>query len=247
MYTVREVAEMAHTTVKTLHHYHKIGLLIPRQTTEAGYRLYGKSELERLQQILFYRALDFSLKDIGRLLDGEVQREQTLRRQRTLLKRKIDHFARLVQTIDRSIQHAKEGADEEMARMFQGFENEKEWQDALRTQNEHLQKEYDVDLLDRPVDVASMNEAALEAQSFTNAMISFLQEGFSPDDPKVFRRVKTHLAFLEQAGHPSTAEDVFNQTAFFIADDFHRKMMEQQQVGYAYYLYQVAMAYKESE
>ncbi|MEL3960965.1 MerR family DNA-binding transcriptional regulator [Lysinibacillus endophyticus] len=42
MYTVHEVAKLAHTTVKTLHHYHKIGLLIPEQTTEAGYRLYGK-------------------------------------------------------------------------------------------------------------------------------------------------------------------------------------------------------------
>ncbi len=42
MYTVREVAKLAHTTVKTLHYYHKLGLLIPEQTTEAGYRLYGK-------------------------------------------------------------------------------------------------------------------------------------------------------------------------------------------------------------
>ncbi|MFD3259167.1 MerR family transcriptional regulator [Paenibacillus lentus] len=77
MYTVHEVAKLAHTTVKTLHHYHKIGLLIPEQTTEAGYRLYEKKDLERLQQILFYKELDFPLKEIKQLLNGEINRENT--------------------------------------------------------------------------------------------------------------------------------------------------------------------------
>ena len=63
-YTVKQVAEMTGVTVKTLHHYHKIGLLLPCRVTEAGYRLYGEGELMRLQQILFYRELDFSLGDI---------------------------------------------------------------------------------------------------------------------------------------------------------------------------------------
>lgn len=48
MYTVHEVAKIAHTTVKTLHHYHKIGLLIPVQTTEAGYRLYEKKRFRTI-------------------------------------------------------------------------------------------------------------------------------------------------------------------------------------------------------
>lgn len=64
-YTVTEVARLAGVTVKALHHYHKIGLLKPCKVTEAGYRLYGTKELERLQQILFYRELDFSLEQIG--------------------------------------------------------------------------------------------------------------------------------------------------------------------------------------
>ncbi|XWX60162.1 MerR family transcriptional regulator [Desulfitobacterium sp. AusDCA] len=65
LYTVKEVAELAGVTIKTLHHYHKIGLLLPCEITDAGYRLYGPKELERLQQILFYRELDFSLNDTG--------------------------------------------------------------------------------------------------------------------------------------------------------------------------------------
>ncbi|GGB40658.1 hypothetical protein GCM10011409_17690 [Lentibacillus populi] len=64
LYTVKEMAKFANVTIKTLHHYHKIGLLYPYKVSEAGYRLYGMKELERLQQILFYRELDFPLKEI---------------------------------------------------------------------------------------------------------------------------------------------------------------------------------------
>lgn len=183
MYTVREVAKLAHTTVKTLHHYHKTGLLIPEQTSEAGYRLYGKKDLERLQQILFYKALDFPLKSIKSLLDGNIDRENTLLQQKLLLEQKIAHFKELITTINTTIESAKQGVDLDMETMFKGFASEEEWQQALKEQNEHLRKEYDVDLLQQPIDVAALNDSALEAQSFNEDMIRFLQEGFSANAP----------------------------------------------------------------
>ncbi|MGG1662981.1 MerR family transcriptional regulator [Brevibacillus sp. NRS-1366] len=64
LYTVHEVAKLSGTTIKTLYHYQKVGLLLPEKITENGYRYYGEKELERLQQILFYRELDFSLERI---------------------------------------------------------------------------------------------------------------------------------------------------------------------------------------
>lgn len=68
-YRVGEVAELTGVSVRTLHHYDRIGLLQPRQRTAAGYRLYGEQELLRLQQILTLRYLGFSLTRIGELLD----------------------------------------------------------------------------------------------------------------------------------------------------------------------------------
>ncbi len=85
LYTVKEVSELSGVTIKTLHHYHKIGLLVPSEISEAGYRLYGTKELERLQQILFYRELDFPLQKIRELLDGEPERELLLQEQEQLL------------------------------------------------------------------------------------------------------------------------------------------------------------------
>lgn len=243
MYTVHEIAKLAHTTVKTLHHYHKIGLLIPEQTTEAGYRLYGKKSVERLQQILFYKELDFPLKEIKKLLDGEVDRENTLIQQKYLLEQRIDRFKGLIKTINSSIKSVKEGVNLDMETMFKGFETEEEWQEALKDQKEHLKKEYDFDLSSQPIHVESMNDSAREAQSFNEDMIRFLQEGFSVNDPKVLERVKEHLSFLEKKGHPSTPQDFLNQTELFIADDFHRNMLEEWQVGYTYFLNKVAANY----
>ncbi|MFP7233208.1 MerR family transcriptional regulator [Bacillus subtilis] len=240
MYTVREVAKLAHTTVKTLHYYHKLGLLIPEQMTEAGYRLYGKKDIERLQQILFYKELDLPLKDIKQLLDGETDRESMLIQQKYLLEQKIDRLKGLVKTINSSIKSAKEGVDLDMEAMFKGFETEEEWEEALKDQNEHLKKEYDFDLSNETIDVEAMNDSAIEAQSFNEDMVRLLQEGLSPNDATVLNRVKEHLSFLRKKGHPSSPQDFLNQTEFFIVDEFHRNMLEQLQTGYAYFLNKAA-------
>ncbi|WP_212002843.1 MerR family transcriptional regulator [Chitinophaga sp. HK235] len=68
-YSVKKLSQLAGVSVRTLHLYDKMGLLKPSVRTAAGYRLYGEKELLRLQQILFYRELDFPLKDICTILD----------------------------------------------------------------------------------------------------------------------------------------------------------------------------------
>ena len=62
--TVGEVARLAHVTVRTLHHYHRLGLVTPSARSGAGYRLYSVADLERLQTALFYRELGFPLEEI---------------------------------------------------------------------------------------------------------------------------------------------------------------------------------------
>ena len=69
MMTIHEVSRLAGVSVRTLHHYDAIGLLLPTALTEAGYRLYDDTALARLQSILLFRELEFPLKDIKRILD----------------------------------------------------------------------------------------------------------------------------------------------------------------------------------
>ncbi|MCK7624255.1 MerR family transcriptional regulator [Streptomyces sp. RS10V-4] len=89
-YSVGQVAGFAGVTVRTLHHYDEIGLLVPGERNRAGHRRYGDGDLDRLQQILFYRELGFPLDEVAALLDDpDADPQQHLRRQYGLLTARI--------------------------------------------------------------------------------------------------------------------------------------------------------------
>ena len=97
MRTVNEIAQLAHISVRTLHHYDAIGLLKPTVITEAGYRLYDDAALERLYLILLFRELEFPLKDIQGILDApDFDRNRILEQQVELLKAKANHLQTLI-------------------------------------------------------------------------------------------------------------------------------------------------------
>ena len=93
MMTVKEMAVQGHCSVRTLHHYDAIGLLKPTAVTEVGYRLYDEEALERLQLILLYRELGFSLEKIRELLEApDEERNRILEEQSALLKAKAEQL-----------------------------------------------------------------------------------------------------------------------------------------------------------
>ena len=97
MKTVTEIAQLAHISVRTLHHYDAIGLLKPTVLTEAGYRLYDDTALERLYLILLFRELEFPLKDIQAILDApDFDRNRILEQQVEMLKAKAAHLQNLI-------------------------------------------------------------------------------------------------------------------------------------------------------
>ena len=97
MKTVNEVSKLTGVSVRTLHHYDEIGLLKPTSTTEAGYRLYDDTALERLQHILLFRELQFPLKDIKEILDSpSFDRNKALEQQIELLTMKKEHLDNLI-------------------------------------------------------------------------------------------------------------------------------------------------------
>ena len=89
-YTVKAVAEMAGVSIRALHHYDDIGLLKPTSVSPSGYRLYTDKDLERLQQVLFFRELGFGLQEIKVIIDSpEFDKRQALATHRKLLKEKL--------------------------------------------------------------------------------------------------------------------------------------------------------------
>lgn len=97
MKTVQEVSKITGVSVRTLHYYDQIGLLKPAKITEAGYRIYEEEQLERLQSILIYRELKFSLKDIKAILDSSAfDRDKMLEQQIKLLQMQKEHLENLI-------------------------------------------------------------------------------------------------------------------------------------------------------
>lgn len=97
MMTVKEVSRLSKVSVRTLHYYDQIGLLHPDQVSEAGYRLYGHSALERLQQILLLRQLEFPLKEIKDIIDSpQFNKEEALSQQIEMLKLQQEHLQGLI-------------------------------------------------------------------------------------------------------------------------------------------------------
>lgn len=97
MMTVHEVSRLAGVSVRTLQYYDKIGLLRPSSYSDAGYRLYADTDLERLQQILLFRELEFPLRDIREIMESpDFDRHKAFDQQITLLKLKKDHLENLI-------------------------------------------------------------------------------------------------------------------------------------------------------
>lgn len=97
MMTVHEVSKLAGVSIRTLQYYDKIGLLHPSKYSDAGYRLYVDTDLERLQQILLFRELEFPLKDIKEIMESpDYDRSKALDQQITLLTLKKDHLENLI-------------------------------------------------------------------------------------------------------------------------------------------------------
>lgn len=233
-YTVHEVAKLSGVTIKTLYHYQKVGLLMPEAIGDNGYRYYGDKELERLQQILFYRELDFSLEQIKSALENEPNRLRCLIEQENLLYSRKERLEALLQTLADTISHTQKGVPMSTEKMFTGL-NQKEWKQALQEQNNYLQKAYDFKLEVDQLDADRMNLKAAEAVDFMNFMAEALKSGVSAAEEKVLHAVNKHIEFLGQ-DMPIDAAGFAAQCRFFLKDEFHRSMLESQQTGLSYYI-----------
>jgi DNA-binding transcriptional MerR regulator len=107
-HTVGRVAELSGVTVRTLHHYDEIGLLVPHGRTEAGYRQYDDADLERLQQVLYYRELGFPLERIAALLDApDTDTNTHLQEQRRLINERIQRLQSMLNAVDYALEAAR--------------------------------------------------------------------------------------------------------------------------------------------
>lgn len=246
-YTVNEVAKISGVTIKTLYHYQKIGLLMPEKVAENGYRYYGDKELEKLQQILFFRELDFSLEKIKLVMQNEPSRLRCLCEQKTLLMARRQRLGSILHTLEEAIIHAEKGVTMNKEKMFTGL-NKQEWEETLSGQNEYLKKEYGYDMLsENDIKPDELNEHSQQAAKFMMFMADALKNGVRPDDAGIKEAVGKHISYVNEKIHPTDAKAFLGETEFFLTDDFHRNMYESIQTGLSYYIFAAAKMFAQNQ
>ncbi len=123
---------MSGVSARTLRYYDEIGILKPARIASSGYRIYGQSELDTLQQILFYREMDFSLKDIKKLLLApDFDREQAFMNHLAELSKKRERLDTLIETVTKSVAAMRGEQTMSDKEKFEGFKQ------AMIDENEH--------------------------------------------------------------------------------------------------------------
>ncbi len=126
-YTVKQLADLAGVSRRTLHHYDEIGLLKPPVTGQNRYRYYDERAMLRLQQILFYRELGLSLKEIRAILDHpDFDVLESLQAHREALHTRVQRLTSLISTVDKTITHLTGGIQMSDQQIFEGFSEEQQ-------------------------------------------------------------------------------------------------------------------------
>lgn len=124
-YTVAQLATLAGVSVRTLHHYDRVGLLKPSRSAANGYRTYGEAELLQLQQILFFRELEFPLGEIRRIVTAPgFDMRAALEDQRRLLVLKRKRLTGLMRTIDTTLEKLTKQKPMDDKEMYGSFSKE---------------------------------------------------------------------------------------------------------------------------
>lgn len=138
-YTILQLAKLSGVSTRTLRYYDEIGLLKPARTNEAGYRFYGQQEVDILQQILFYKALDMKLETIHNIVHApDFQHKAALKTHRDALLQRKKQLDQLLKTVDQTIQSIEEEQPMTNEEKFEGFkemlieENEKQYGKEIR-------------------------------------------------------------------------------------------------------------------
>jgi DNA-binding transcriptional MerR regulator len=138
MYTVKQLAKLAGVSVRTLHYYDQIGLLKPSELGGNGYRYYKEEAVLKLQQILFYRELDMSLKEIKAVVGSpDFNLLTALQSHKEALQRRVERLRRLILTVDNTIEHLEGNESMNSKGLFDGFSEEEQKKYALEAEQRY--------------------------------------------------------------------------------------------------------------
>lgn len=239
--SISEMAKLCGVSVRTLHHYDHIGLLHPETAADSGYRWYGAEDVERMQTILFFRELDFPLKEIRTILsDPQYDRQAALRQQKDLLTMKRDRLNALLRLLEDNLKG-------ETNMSFREFD---------ATEMEACRQKYAAEVRERWGGTEAYRES--EARTAKNSGADWEEQtremndifrGFAalratdPAGPAACTQVKRWQAFITARYYPCSDEILAGLGQMYTADERFRENLDRFGQGTADFMSRAIAAY----
>ncbi|WP_447038209.1 MerR family transcriptional regulator [Streptomyces sp. DSM 118878] len=238
-YSVGQVAGFTGVTVRTLHHYDEIGLLVPGGRSHAGHRRYSDGDLDRLQQILFYRELGFPLDQVAALLDDpDADPRAHLRRQHELLTARIARLEEMAAAVERAMEAKKMGINLTPEERFEVF-------------GDTDPEQYADEVRERWGDTEGYREAQRRSASYTkddwkrineefsalHARVGdLLAQGFAADSREAMDGAEDHRLFICRYHYECSHETHTCLGEMYVADERFTAFYEAIRPGLAVYM-----------
>ncbi|GMK40197.1 MerR family transcriptional regulator [Paenibacillus sp. CCS19] len=237
-YKVKEVAKLAGISVRTLHHYDEIGLLKPSEVGDNGYRRYSEEDLERLQQVLFFKEMDLPLQEVRLILDDPAyDRQQMLRIHKELLLKKKHRLEQIIQSVEQTLQSIEGGYSMSKQDMFEPFD--------MKEIEEHQQK-YGKEAEERWGGTDAYKESARRTSKFTEEDWRRIKEfnaelnrkliermPFGPADEEAQRLVASHRQHLTDNFYDCSTEMYRGLGEMYVNDPRFTANIDKHQEGLA--------------
>lgn len=250
-YKVKEVADIAGVSVRTLHHYDQIGLLKPAHINSAGYRDYSEDNLGRLQQILFFKELDFSLQEIKTIINSPwYDRQQALLVQKELLEKKIIRLQNMVVSIEKTISLQQGGSIMTHKETFKVFD---------MSEIEKTKAKYAQEVREK-YDAAVVKECEEKTKNYSSKQWSEIQDKGNkillqiaelmdrgPADEQVQKLIDSYRAYISDNFYHCTLEIFAGLGELYVVDPRFTKNMNKVADGFASFMKEAMKTYCEQQ
>lgn len=247
-YTVQKLGRLAGISTRTLRYYDEIGILKPARISSSGYRIYGKEEVDRLQQILFYRELGVSLDSIKNIITSpSFDGVAALREHREKLLEKRKQLDLLIANVDRTISLTEGGIKMSDQEKFEGFK-QKMIDDNEKKYGKEIRKKYGNDVIDKSNKmIKGMTEEQYKQwEELGETVIDTLKAAFATGDPAgelAQKAADLHRQWLNYSWDHYTKEAHAGLVQMYVDDERFRLYYDKDQPGTAAFLRDAILIY----
>lgn len=242
VYSIRQLAKLSGVSTRTLRYYEEVGLLLPAHKNDSGYRFYSEQEVDTLQQILFYKERDFTLKQIKELLNqSDIDILRHLENHLADLHTKKEKIEAMIENLTHTIQAQKGQVTMTTAEKFQAFKEHLIQENKVKYESELREKYSEESINETNQNLANMDKEGYQnwqrvEQQIKNLLHQAIAENWQPTDDKSKEIVQFHKEWLQIADQHYSIEKHIGIAQLYIADERFTAYYDEEVKGCAAFL-----------